>query len=578
MFGNLKRILYGWRKRDYSDIDPDAIFMDSKNLPQFDTYQFEGRLEKSISQKSFSFTIATSFLVMLIFLFKIGSLQIVYGDEYRERSENNKLKQILLVAPRGIVYSRDGEKLAWNHLGGGENEEVGIAEDNFPERKYLETQGFGVLLGFIKYPAKDKAGFYYEEEYTAKDGIELYLNEMLAGRNGLKFIETDVSGEPVSQSIIKPGEKGQDATLSIDSRIQGKLFENIKKLAEKVDFKGGSGVIMDVESGELLAMTSYPEYSSQIMTDGKDENKISDYFQDPNNPFLNRAISGLYTPGSIVKPFMAFAALEENIISPEKEIVSTGQLVIPNRYNPDQPTIFKDWKAHGAVDMRRAIAVSSDVYFYQIGGGFENQKGLGIENIKKYLEKFRFTKKTGFDNTKEVVGIIPNPEWKKEVFGGDVWRVGDTYNTSIGQYGMQITPIQAVVATAALANGGKILSPSITFSSTSTVVSADVIEGDFESFEIPREGMRKAVTEGTAGGLNVPYVQVAGKTGTAELGARKQFVNSWVIGFFPYEKPKYAFVVVMERGPVTNLTGATYVMRQTLDWMHINTQEYFENK
>ncbi len=228
MFGNLKRILYGWRKRDYSDIDPDAIFMDSKNLPQFDTYQFEGRLEKSISQKSFSFTIATSFLVMLIFLFKIGSLQIVYGDEYRERSENNKLKQILLVAPRGIVYSRDGEKLAWNHLGGGENEEVGIAEDNFPERKYLETQGFGVLLGFIKYPAKDKAGFYYEEEYTAKDGIELYLNEMLAGRNGLKFIETDVSGEPVPHSIIKPGEKGQDATLSIDSRIQGKLFENIK--------------------------------------------------------------------------------------------------------------------------------------------------------------------------------------------------------------------------------------------------------------------------------------------------------------------------------------------------------------
>ena len=579
MLGNLKRFFFSWKRRDYSDIDPDAIFIDSKNLPDFNVHQFEGRLEKSISGRAFNFFGFMCAIVMIIFLIKVSSLQIVHGKDYRERSENNKLKQILLVAPRGIIYSRDGQRLAWN-----QRPEIVLSEVNdeeeesFPERKYIETEGFGTLLGFVKYPAKDKSGFYYEEEYVAKDGAELYLNEMLAGRNGLKFVETSVLGEVVSQSVIKPVKGGENVVVSVDSGLQNKLYDAIKNLSASVGFQGGSGIIMDVHSGELLAMTSFPEYSPQVMTDGGNEEIISSYFQDANNPFLNRAVSGLYTPGSIVKPFMAFAALEEKIISPEKQIVSTGQLIIPNRYNPDQPTIFKDWKAHGAVDMRRAIAVSSDVYFYQIGGGFENQKGLGIENIKKYLEKFGFTKKTGFDTIKEGSGVIPDPEWKAKVFNGDVWRVGDTYNTSIGQYGMQITPIQAVVATAALANGGNILAPSIIFTSTSTVASPlGKIGGDGQSFQIPKEGMRLSVKEGTASGLNVPYVEIAGKTGTAELGARKQFVNSWVIGFFPYEKPKYAFAVVMERGPVANLTGATYVMRQLLDWMNINTPEYFES-
>jgi penicillin-binding protein 2 len=154
--------------------------------------------------------------------------------------------------------------------------------------------------------------------------------------------------------------------------------------------------------------------------------------------------------------------------------------------------------------------------------------------------------------------------------------VGDTYNTSIGQYGMQITPIQAAVATASLANGGHLVTPSILFTATSTVALGEKVKGSPENFQIVREGMRQAVLGGTAAGLNMGAVEIAGKTGTAELGARKQFVNSWVIGFFPYENPKYAFATVMERGPVKNLTGATYVMRQLFDWMAINTPEYFE--
>lgn len=573
MLGLIKRVLNRWKRIDYSDIDPDLIFLDSKNLPDFDLHQFEGRLEKPISSKSFSIFGFVCLLTVIIFLFKVGSLQIVDGSVYRERSENNKLKQILIVAPRGIILSRNGEQLAWNQ------QSADLEQKNdFPRRKYTDKEGVGNLLGFIKYPAKDKAGFYYEEEYLPKDGLELYLNEMLAGKNGLEFVETSVDGKVVSQSVVQSPKIGSNAVLSIDSRIQEKFYQSINELAHRVGFQGGAGIIMDIHSGEVLSMVSYPEYDPEIMTEGLDSEMIQGYFNNPNNPFLNRVTSGLYTPGSIIKPFVALAALEEKVITPEKEIVSTGKLVIPNPYNPENPTIFKDWKAHGAVDMRRALAVSSDVYFYQIGGGFESQKGLGVERIKSYLENFGFTKKTGFDDANEATGIIPNPEWKAKTFDGEIWRVGDTYNTSIGQYGMQITPIQAAVATASLANGGYLVTPSILFTSTSTVLNGKKIKGASENFEIVKEGMRQAVTEGTAAGLNIGAVAMAGKTGTAELGARKQFVNSWVIGFFPYENPKYAFATVMERGPVTNLTGSTYVMRQLFDWMSIHTPEYFDNQ
>ena len=550
------------------EIAPDEIFLDSTNLPDFDLHQFEGRLEKPISKKSFLIFFITLFIIGALFLGKIWTLQVVQGANFKERSENNKLKQILLIAPRGMILSREGTPLAWNQATG--------TEKLFPERHFIETDGFSNLIGFIKYPAVDKNGFYYEEEFLPKDGAELYFNESLMGKNGLRLTEVSVVDEIISEALVEKPIAGQDVTLSVSALVQSEFYKIINELAKKVGFQGGAGIIIDVESGEILSIVSYPEYDSKVMTEGKNSLKIQEFSTDPNNPFLNRVISGLYTPGSIVKPFLAFAALEEKIIYPEKEIVSEGRLVVPNPYNPEQPSVFKDWKAHGAVDMRKALAVSSDVYFYQIGGGFGSQKGLGIDRIKKYLETFGFSKETGFDLEKEAGGIIPDPQWKEKIFEGEIWRVGDTYNTAIGQYGMQITPIQAVVATAALANGGTLVTPSLFFTSTSTIAGGKKIEGKEENFQIVKEGMRMSVQMGTALGLNTKEVNIAAKTGTAELGAKKQFVNSWSIGFWPYEKPKYAFAVVMERGPATNLVGATAVMRRLIDWMAENTPEYLK--
>lgn len=555
------------RKKRLGDdyIYPDEVFLDSSNLPQFNQSQFEGRIEKPISLYSI-FSIGFLFiLVVLVFSGRLWSLQILKGEAYAIQSENNRLHHTLIFAQRGVIFDRRGETIAWN--------ETNPNTTDYSVRAYSLKEGLAHTLGYVKYPSKDSSGFFYKTEFTGIQGVEKYYDHVLAGTNGLKITETDVFGKVTSESIIEPPQDGKDVVLSIDARVQEKLFKEIKSLANDAGFQGGAGVIMDVDSGSILAMVSFPEYSSSILSSGSDSEAISKFLNDKKNPFLNRVTSGLFTPGSIVKPFVALAALKEDVISPGKQILSTGSISLPNPFFPDKPSVFRDWKAHGLVDMRKAIAVSSDVYFYAIGGGFGDQKGLGIVNIEKYMRLFGFEKSTGIDIGDEAVGIIPSPEWKKAVFDGEIWRIGDTYNTAIGQYGFQVTPIQVVRATASIANGGKLLQPSVVLSDESLNVENLPFENS-AWYDIVKDGMRQTVTSGTATGLNISGVSVAAKTGTAELGALKQFVNSWVTGFFPYENPKYAFAVIMERGPHTNLIGATSVMRQVLEWMKVYTSEY----
>jgi len=423
---------------------------------------------------------------------------------------------------------------------------------------------------------KDKSDNYWQSEFIGKDGLEKEYNELIKGENGSKIVEIDARGEIHSENIVNAPKRGQDLTTSIDMRIQSKLFSLIKNLSENNSFNGGAGVLMDVQKGEIIASASFPEYESEILSKGKDTQAIKKYLDDRRKIFMDRTLSGLYAPGSIVKPFLALGALNEGIIDPLTKILSTGSISIPNQYFPDQKTIFKDWRAHGWVDMRQALAVSSDVYFYEIGGGFEGQKGLGIANIEKYARLFGIGEKTGVDLPDETAGIIPNPEWKIKNFAGDSWRIGDTYHTAIGQYGFQVTLLQIVRAVSAIANYGKLITPHFLLDDKAQEAKVSNIDFKKEYFDVVHEGMRDSVLYGTSATLNVPYVQVASKTGTAQLGVVKNKVNSWIMGFFPYQNPKYAFVVLMEAGPSTNSTGASFIIRQLFDWMSINTPEYFK--
>ena len=545
------------------EIEPDEIFLDSSNLPEFNRYQFEGRLERPIGKRVYYLVMGAFFCIGILYMGRIGLLQIVRGETLARVSENNHLQHNVVFAERGVLYDRSGEELAWNE-----------GSASFPLRKYRETRGLAHVLGYVSYPQKDTSGNYYRTELSGKDGAELLFNERLAGENGLKIEEVDALQNVQSESIVRPPKQGENITLSIDARLQNALYGFIAQRAEDSGFVGGAGVMMDVETGEIVALVSYPEYDPQVLTDGSQKEHIASYVADSRKPFLNRIVAGLYTPGSIVKPFVALGALTEGIISPEKEILSTGALRVPNPYRPGEYSVFRDWKAHGYVDMRHALAVSSDVYFYEVGGGFENQKGLGIEKLNYYNRLFGFGEKTGIAFEGEQAGNIPTPAWKEEHFNGDPWRVGDTYNTAIGQYGFQVTPIQVVRAIAAVGNGGTLVTPSL---EKGVVLPHTTLSLVPEHLHVVQEGMRMSVQEGTAAGLSNTHVAIAAKTGTAELGARKQFVNSWTTGFFPYENPRYAFAVIMERGPVSNLVGATSVMRQFIDWMIAHTPEYLSS-
>ncbi len=549
------------------EIDPDEILLDSSNIPRYDTRQFEGRLEKPISRGVLYAILGSFALCATVFLVQAWNLEVAKGGQYLSQSQNNLLRPVPIFASRGAIFDRNGVPLAWNIPS------ASSTEDAVSQREYSTTTGLSHVLGYVQYPSKDNNGFYYQDDFTGVAGVEKYYNQQLTGENGSRLVEADARGNIVSQNVIEPPQAGDTVTLSIDSRVQSALYESLKGIASQYGFNGGAGAIMDVKTGGLLALTSYPEYSPQVMSDKTDQAALKSELNDPALPFLDRAVAGLYTPGSIVKPYIGMGVLNEHVIDPAATIDDTGSISIPNPYDPTQTTVFKDWKALGILDFRHAIALSSDVYFYTVGGGYQGQKGLGIANIDKYLGLFGLGEAVPDSFASGPAGLVSSPAWKRATFN-ESWYLGDTYHTAIGQYGTQVTPVQIVRAMGAIANEGTLLVPTIEKGDGPHVERAiDLPKADFD---IVHQGMRLGVEIGTSVALNVPFVDMAGKSGTAELGASKANVNSWITGFWPYENPHYAFAVMLEHGSVHNLIGAAAAMRNTILWMGQNTPEYFK--
>ncbi|MEN9551709.1 MAG: hypothetical protein RI935_86 [Candidatus Parcubacteria bacterium] len=554
------------------EIDPEDVFLDSTNLSDLDTNQFQGQLEKPLHVRSFYGSFIIVMMVMSVFSYRLFSMQIVEGDVYKEKADNNHLRTIPLFPLRGTISDRNGQVLAWNSVfSSTSTTSIASSSQEIPKREYVKTPGFSHILGYVSYPKKDQSGVFWQQEYVGKDGVEKYYNTRLSGVKGERIIEVTARKHIESQNVVVYPTNGENITLAIDFNLQTALYNSIASLAQEVGFLGGAGAVMDIHSGEILALTNYPGYDNNLITNASSEEenkKVAEELTSKKEKFLDRAVSGLYVPGSTVKPFFAYAALMEKVITPEQYIYSSGALVIKNKYG-GKDTVFKDWKPHGYVNMREAIAASSDEYFYQVGGGYKDQKGVGIVKLKQYAELFGFGTTTGIDLPDENHGVIPDPEWKKKLFNED-WLVGNTYHSSIGQYGFQMTPLELLRATASLANGGYLVTPRVILGGESNKIALNL---DPKALKVIQEGMRMAVTEdiGTAKGLRIDGIEIAAKTGTAELGITKQQVNSWVTGYFPYKEPKYAFVVVMEKGKRSNLKGATFAARETLLWMRDNT-------
>lgn len=562
------------RKAASHEIDPEDVFLDSQNLSDLNINQMEGHLERPLDRRIFYIALFFVFVTLSGFAYRLFSMQVVHGGEYAEKADKNRLRSTPLFALRGTISDRNGDLLAWNTLGeyvAGSSSTQKVSADDIPKRTYTTTEGFAHLLGYVSYPKRDQGGVYWQTEYIGKDGLEKQYQDTLQGVKGERIIAISATHEIESQNVVVYPMHGENMVLTIDKGVQAKLYERMEALSHKAGFTSGAGVIMDVRTGEILAITSYPEYDNNLITNSKtkEENKqVAEDLLDKRRKFLDRAVSGLFTPGSTVKPFVALAALMEGVITPEKNIFSSGQLVIKNKYS-GQDTVFKDWKAHGYTDMRKALEESSDEYFYQVGGGYMDQKGLGIERINQYAKLFGFGTTTGVDLPAEEYGLVPSPEWKKKVFNED-WLLGNTYHTSIGQYGFQLTPLELVRGVAALANGGYLVTPHVLARLQTSSTSINLKQSDLK---VIHEGIHMVVhgEGGTGKALNIPGVDVAAKSGTAELGVSKQLVNSLITGYFPYQNPKYAFVVVMEKGDRHNPFGAVFAMKETLEWMRDNT-------
>ncbi|MBP7804612.1 MAG: hypothetical protein KA052_00100 [Candidatus Pacebacteria bacterium] len=547
-------------------VEPDEIFLDAKNLPEFDTQQFEGTIETPISRRSLGAVGIVFLLIVLIFGGRLWKLQITENSTYQKLSANNSLSSEPIFASRGNIYDRNGVPLAWNDT----------KTDDAPwgKRMYIQSAGFSHILGYIGYPAKDSSGNYWQKELIGKDGVEKAFNDALNGQNGSTIIERDISGKKQGGAIVDQPLSGDNVTLTIDSRLQSEMHKNLVAYQSQFGYRSASGIMMDAQTGEVIVMTSIPEYDPSVMALGKDSAKIRQYLTDKNTPLLNRAISGLFTPGSIVKPYIALEALQEGVVTANTLICSCGFITVPNPYDPAHPGIFRDFNPNnGVINIRQAISVSSNIFFMEVAGGYQGQRGIGIAKLGNALKRFGLDQKTGIDLLGERSGTIPSPEWKAQKFNGEGWRIGDTYNTAIGQYGVQVTPIEMARAVAAIARKGVLVTPHVRMSEEPSP-ETKITDVNDEYYKIVHEGMRLSAQTGTGKILSTLPFTSAAKTGTAQVGIGGTRVNAWMNAFFPYENPRYVLVIVTEYGPSTALGASQRVAHDFLDWMALNAPEY----
>lgn len=424
------------------------------------------------------------------------------------------------------------------------------------KRSYVDPPYFSHLLGYTgkisREEFKEDPEWYTVHDWVGNAGAEKHYEDLLRNFPGRIFEERDVNGNVVRREVVEKPEPGKSLVLWLDAQLQRVAHESLSSGLEELGSEKGAVIALDPNTGGVLSMVSIPSYDNTRFQYGTQE-EIASLFSDPLSPVLNRAIAGLYPTGSSVKPVIALAALEEGLISPSTQIYAGGKIEIPHRYDPDIVYTFRDLRSYGWTDMRKAIAQSVNVFFYAIGGGYEDQEGLGVRRIGKYLELFGFGERTGVDLPGEAQGLVPSPEWKMET-KEEPWWDGDTYLLSIGQGNFLSTPLQLASAFVPIANGGTRYTPRVVREAIDS--SGNRVEEfppkvrsegffDPEHATIVREGMRDAVRYGSAVHLQQLPVSAAAKTGTAQTGTRDVFHN-WVVVLAPYEDPEIVLVVLVE--------------------------------
>lgn len=461
------------------------------------------------------------------------------------------------------------------------NQLPGFSLDVNPVRQYLDNGLLGAVLGYTGRASNQDLKLhpsYLPTDYVGKAGIEQQYDSLLKGFNGSQQTEVDADRRPIKILDATAAQPGSSVVLTIDQGLQAKLTEALQTQLTKVGATQAAGVALNPKTGEVLALVSLPSYDANQFAHGISQ---ADYLKLINNaaqPLFNKAISGTYPTGSIIKPLVASAALQEGTITPSTTVNDTGALEVPNPYDPSVKYTYHGWEPGGLglMNLQRAIAMSSDIYFYTVGGGFGNVKGLGVNRLSSWYQKFGLSRLTGIDLPNESTGRVPTPAWKQAALH-QPWYLGDTFNISVGQGDILATPMQMAVALATIVNNGSIVKPHLLSQvidnngQVTKTVQPEVVGQvgvDPANFKVVQDAMRQVVTSGTGCCYIQQYVPVpvAGKTGTAETdpgGHRRP--NAWFEAFAPYPDPSIVIVALLQNaGEGSNV--AAPAVRDTLAW------------
>lgn len=493
----------------------------------------------------------------LVFLLRLFQLQILQGKENRYLADNNRLKKISVAAPRGLLVDRHGEILASNKpvyfFEGKEisREEALVLQEKGEEsellikfqRQYFGGESFGHVLGYLGQVNEKELneGKLFLQGYDVGDwigrmGVEKQYEEILRGQKGSRLLEVDTLGRvvrEVSQALPIPGKK---LTLAIDKGLQ-------EKASQAMGAKIGAVVASKPQTGEILILYSSPSFDPNLFIKSDSSEVLRIISDETKRPLFNRAISGIYPPGSTFKIVTAVAGLEEGKITPQTLIADTGIITV-GAYKYTNWYFTQYGKTEGEINLEKAIGRSTDTFFYKLG------EMVGAEKLIEWARKFGLDKSFGLDLPGEAAGFIGTPEWKEKV-KKESWFLGNTYHLAIGQGDLALTPLGVNLMTAAIANGGKVCVPRILrIGEKNTFYKEECRDLGIkrETLETVKRGMVKACA---SGGTGWPFFdfkpEVACKTGTAETGDGKT-THAWFTVFAPVENPEIVLTVLVEKG------------------------------
>jgi penicillin-binding protein 2 len=544
---------------------------------------------------------ALAVVLVAALVIQFWNLQVLRARHFRSLAENNRSRLVTLAAPRGALLDREGQVLVGNRpsfnvvlvpelaenldtlvarlsatLDVGEaairerlvrrqpyrpvvvKTDATLADVAALEARRRELPEVSVeVVPLRSYPlasaaahALGRVGEITERQLQLAEyrglapgslvgqaGIESEYNREVMGKDGFRRVIVNSRGLEVEEAERQAPEDGPGLTLTIDASLQGameKAFEG----------RSGAAVALDPRTGEILAMASTPAYDPNEFTTGIDASLWASLATDPQTPLMNRVIQGTYSPGSTFKVVAATAALEEGLITPATTFYCPGYLAVYN-------TIFHCTRGHGVMDLRRAIANSCNVYFFQVGIRLE------IGRLAKWAKLMGLGAPTGIDLPHEGSGLMPSPEWKMRVFKTP-WYAGETVSVAIGQGQVNATPLQMARVAAVIANGGRLVHPRLVQSPAGGREAPVSLGIHPETIAAVKEGMRAVVAEGTGWRARLSTVEVCGKTGSAQVVTKSRLAQSpnsfemlphgWFLAFAPADNPTIALAVLVEHG------------------------------